>query len=664
MKPIQNLRTAAGLGLVALLAILLPLAPEPAQAADVPPASAFFSTSAMRGPKLSPSGRWLAVLTRLPQRRVGVTVLDLEGREAQRVIEASTSSDFSWIEWVNDDWLVFKVVDPERVGSDMRGSGLMSMRRDGSESRMLIQRQWQYDDPIRRRRVLTPDHGYVGLGAPGSNEVIVEQWKFDTQREYSHSLWLALDVSTGATRSLIDDAPRAQQALLDSRGRARVLSDSREGRTVLYWSPNGSAPWTKFSEGPSLGRDAVPMYVQDDNMLVVSTEHGGKGALYRMDPKTGTRDSEPILTVPGFSSEARPLQDRGSPKVLGVQLMADTAVQLWFDPAMASLQQKVDAKLQGRVNLLSCEPCEKAKVVLITSYSDVQPTEYILYRPAEDRWQLLGATRPDIDASAMAPMSFHRIKARDGEDLPIWITRPRSSASKAAPAVVLVHGGPYTRGTDWGWEAESQFLASRGYVVIEPEFRGSTGYGYAHFKAGWKQWGLAMQDDLSDAMRFAVQQGWVDASRVCIVGASYGGYAALMGLVKDPDQYRCGVAFAAVTDIRNIVDMHWSDISADYVSFGVPVLLGDRKADAERFAATSPVVQAARIKAPVLLVHGALDHRVPVQNGEAMRDALQKAGKRVEWVLYPDEGHGFGNPANRIAHWQRVERFLESNLKE
>jgi dipeptidyl aminopeptidase/acylaminoacyl peptidase len=245
----------------------------------------------------------------------------------------------------------------------------------------------------------------------------------------------------------------------------------------------------------------------------------------------------------------------------------------------------------------------------------------------------------------------------------VWVTLPPQTDGKPLPAVVLVHGGPHIRGTEWAWHAEAQFLASRGYVVIEPEYRGSTGYGIRHERDGFKQWGLAMQDDISDALKFAVGKGWADPKRACIMGGSYGGYAALMGVVKDPDQYRCAVAFAAVSDPRNVFDMHWSDFGADTRDNFLPMTMGDRKADEARFIATSPVEQVARIKAPVLLVHGSVDKRVPVQNGERMRDALQKNGKQVEWVLYPDEGHGFRLPENRYDYWRRVEAFLAKQLQ-
>jgi dipeptidyl aminopeptidase/acylaminoacyl peptidase len=228
----------------------------------------------------------------------------------------------------------------------------------------------------------------------------------------------------------------------------------------------------------------------------------------------------------------------------------------------------------------------------------------------------------------------------------------------------MVHGGPWVRGGSWRWDAWAQFLASRGYVVIEPEFRGSTGYGEDHFRAGFKQWGQAMQDDVTDSLRWAQQQG-LASDKACIVGASYGGYGTLMGLAKDPDLYRCGVAWIAVADLELLVQGSWwvPDDSSLARKLTLPEMVGDAKADAAMLAANSPVRLAARIKAPVLLAYGEADARVPLTHGKRMRDALTAAGNPPAWISYPEEGHGFAKPENRLDFARRVDAFLAKHLQ-
>ena len=326
-----------------------------------------------------------------------------------------------------------------------------------------------------------------------------------------------------------------------------------------------------------------------------------------------------------------------------------------------------DERFPGRVNRLSCERCDDpVPVVLVHSWSDREPGEYHVYDAATKRWTMVGRSQPQIDSRRMAEVSFERIRARDGLDLPLWITRPAGTKpTTPLPAVVMVHGGPWVRGGQWTWEPTEQFLASRGYLVINPEYRGSTGYGQAHFRAGWRQYGRAMQDDVADALQWAIKQGWVDPKRVCIAGASYGGYAALMGLVRHPELYRCGIAWVAVTDVRLLFEDSWaSDISEEARRWSLPTLIGDPKADAAMLREVSPVTHAARIKAPLLLAFGQEDRRVPLEHGQAMRSALQDVGRNPEWVVYPGEGHGWLRIDNRVDFAKRLEAFLARHLSQ
>jgi dipeptidyl aminopeptidase/acylaminoacyl peptidase len=230
--------------------------------------------------------------------------------------------------------------------------------------------------------------------------------------------------------------------------------------------------------------------------------------------------------------------------------------------------------------------------------------------------------------------------------------------------VVLVHGGPWVRGRHWQWDADAQFLASRGYAVIEPEFRGSRGYGQALYRAGWRQWGQAMQDDVADALAWAVKQGHVDAKRVCIAGASYGGYATLMGLVRHPDLYRCGVAWAAVTDPRLMYKWRdGTDQSDEVRSYYYPELIGDPVTDAAMIESVTPVLLAGRVQAPLMLAFGGQDRRVPLVHGTLLREALRAAGKEPVWVVYPDEGHGWFKLENQLDFARRMDAFLAEHLK-
>jgi dipeptidyl aminopeptidase/acylaminoacyl peptidase len=370
--------------------------------------------------------------------------------------------------------------------------------------------------------------------------------------------------------------------------------------------------------------------------------------------------------LPGFDFTGGLVFDSGTRQLLGVRYMQETDGVHWFDQNLRAIQETVDKLLPATNNDLSCSRCSAARHLVVTASSDIQSPVYFLFDRQSGKLALLGASRPWLSSTAMAGVQdFHRVKVRDGLEIPVYVTRPKGKGP--FPTVVLVHGGPFVRGVEWGFSHENQFLASRGYMVIEPEFRGSTGYGSKLFKAGWKQWGLAMQDDITDATRWAIAQGLADPNRIAIAGASYGGYATMMGLLREPGLYKAGINWVGVTDIELMYSIGWSDfMDADnpWVRFGMPRMIGDSAKDAEQLTATSPLKQAHRIKQPVLLAYGEEDYRVPLPHGTKMRDALISAGnKSVEWVQYEGEGHGWMLEKNDVDFWSRVERFLARHLK-
>jgi dipeptidyl aminopeptidase/acylaminoacyl peptidase len=216
--------------------------------------------------------------------------------------------------------------------------------------------------------------------------------------------------------------------------------------------------------------------------------------------------------------------------------------------------------------------------------------------------------------------------------------------------------------TSWEWSKANQFLASRGYAVLDVEYRGSLGYGHEHFVAGFKQWGMAMQDDLADAAKWAIAKGIADPNRVAIAGEGYGGYATLMGLIKNPELFKCGFEWAGLADMGMMFTVTWSDISDSAKEYNLKTLVGDPAADAEMFKANSPLENAARLKQPLLMAYGALDSRVPIAHGIAFRDAVTKTNPNVEWIVYNDEGHGWYLLQDNVDFWTHVETFLKKNL--
>lgn len=653
--------------------VLAALAVSPAVLA-APPAAAFFGEPAISAVSLSPQGGYVAFLYTGADGRQAIGVRNTADLAKLTVAGAAdlAGARITGIHWINENRIGFTIKDM-RIQFD-GNLDEFAADRDGGNIVHLISGNWRHRSEatgtLMKDRKLTADYAYVGPTHDGSDDVLVEKYSWnnldlapETSRLYR------LDTKT---RLLADAAPGTQPPrvlhwLLDMDDTPRMATSVVKGQCILSYRDRDSA-WTQLaSQGCFDASRFVPQFFDGRNTLYVTAGANGYAALYAYDVAQRKRAAEPLVRIDGFDFSGKPVFDYRSRSIVGLHLAGDANSTVWFDPAMKALQQKVDGLLPGRINRIDCgDGCTgregAARPLLVASASDRTPTAYFIYQPAAGKITGLGSSHPDIATADMGVRDFHRFKARDGRQIPVYVTRPAGAPKGPLPAVVLVHGGPYVRGSSWEWEADAQFLASRGYMVIQPEYRGSTGFGAAHFQAGWKEWGRAMQDDLADAAQWAVQQGWADAKRIAIAGASYGGYATLMGMVRQPDIFRCGVAWAGVTDIGLMFTSARSDASGEALQYSMRTLVGDPDTEAERLRDVSPIAQAARITRPLLIAHGAEDRRVPLEHFDKLRSALRHNGQ-VEYVVYPEKGHGWRHERDRLDFWTRVEKFLAANLK-
>lgn len=661
-------RLCSRAALVALVSGSCAWAQTPAPAPT--PIETFFQHPSILAARLSPSGRQIAVTTARGGGRVSLLVIDLgEGLKRQWAARLR-DLDVVQFEWVSDERLVFSLVDLSAgSGSDFySGGGLFSVKPDGSDFQTLIRRDFTpIDDP--RDRSLPPTHMLLHIPSRSATgrveEVIVGRYDRD-----GTVTPIALHVGTGRTRSLdLVGAPdHARRWLFDSSGRAMAVTTASGARQALWARDPGSGQWTRLRDEAALEASMGLHAVGEDGTLYVTHPEGAAGyaVLSRLDFRTRAPETPPMVRTPGFDFEGRVILQAGTP--LGVRLTTDAETTVWFDGAMKAFQAEADQRLPGRINRITCRRCGTPQMrALVFSYSDQDPGQYWLHDAQTKSWQPVAAVMDGIQPARMAQVDFHRFKARDGREIPVWVTRPAGlKRGEKPPAVVMVHGGPWVRGGNWSWNAWEQFLASRGYVVISPEFRGSTGYGQDHFRAGWKQWGQAMQDDVADALLWARASGMA-GDRACIAGASYGGYSALMGLARHPELYRCGVAWVAVTDLMLLLQGSWrmlDDVNPQARRHGLPAMVGDVKADEAMLKAHSPVEQAHRIKAPLLMGFGEQDLRVPLAHGQRMREALQSHGHEPQWVSYANEGHSWRQVKTQVDFATRMERFLAEHLRQ
>jgi dipeptidyl aminopeptidase/acylaminoacyl peptidase len=447
--------------------------------------------------------------------------------------------------------------------------------------------------------------------------------------------------------------------------------NSPEIRTV--WHRAGAdAKWEKLwefetlSSFPSAERYIPIAFDYDNTTLYVASDAGrDKAAVYAYDTKA-KKMGEVLFQHPLIDLEDGLIFSRTQKKLVGIRYDADRESVAWTDPALDKLQRSIDAALPKTINTIVPAALSDERALLF-AHSDVDPGTYYLLDRSKPAIELIARTREWLDPALMAERRFIKYKARDGLEIPAWVTVPKGGG-KNLPLIVNIHGGPWVRsytGAQWGRWPDAQFFASRGYVVLEPEPRGSLGFGRKHYMSSFKQWGQAMQDDIADGALHLVNEGVVDKGRMCLFGGSYGGYATAMGLAKDPELWKCGAPFVAVTDLFLFQEVTYSDISrdSDFFETDFKKMVGDSGADREMFRKYSPALQADKVKAAVFLAMGSADVRVPQVHGDKYAGALGAAGKKVDYVVYKGEAHGFNKADNVIDFYRRLEKFFGEHLK-
>ena len=645
---------------LAVAAVHIQLSPEKVRA-EPTPIESFFQRPAFSQAALAPNGQRLAFLVAAKGGRTELAVLNLQTLKPN-VVGSLKDADVAGFRWVNDQRLVFDLrTELTGAGRVAVGHGLFAVNQDGSGFRQLAE--------TLRSQVKAPDSGvellpwntYLldGLGPQDSDHVLVVQPQEYSAKSLDFFKLQRLNTVTGRVEEM--DAPlHTFQWTVDQRGELRAVVTREKSLAALHVR-NAAGVWKKLVEFDRfVGNGIEPKFFAPDGRLYVQAQpHGDKTAVYTLDIETGQLSAQPLAASEQFDVKASFVANQQ--RLLGLRYKIDAEVTEWLDADMAALQADIDKLLPRTTNRISVPFRASGPHALVAAFSDAQPSlTYLLHMPTR-KLTRLGSSLPEIDPKRMGSMDLVRFPARDGLPIPAYLTLPPGAQKKPLPMVVLVHGGPWTRGAGWQWDAAVQFLATRGYAVLQPEPRGSTGFGSKHFRAGFKQWGLSMQSDIADGARWAMAQGIADPQRICIAGASYGGYATLMGLITDPTLFRCGINWVGVTDIGLIYSVAWSDTSDVFKQYGMPVLVGDPVADAAQLKATSPIESAAKIKQPLLLAYGAYDMRVPLVHGEKLRDAVKAHNTQVQWVVY-DEGHGWDKPETQIDFWGRVERFLAKSL--
>ena len=624
-------------------------------AADIP-IEDFFKRSEFLQLTLSPDGKRVAALVPVGG-RFNLAVLELADRKKVRVITGETVIDVVRLSWVNNNRVVFSFGDMiEQPGLQRDSGGLIAINTDGTESRLLSPTLASRDRPspfvLREATYLssisTPENPTDDILVLSNNRIAKYRDVYRLNTKTGDKTLLTFDTPGHVVRWVVDH---------DHVVRAAVGFDEKDTFTGFY-RENADAPWRKLAEYKRDAARFTPIAFDGDNktLLVASNVGRDKSAIFKLDMQTG-KVGELIVGHEAVDVSGGLLYDRLKKQHVGITINAYKPETHWFDSEWAAVQKTVDKALPSTINTLMRR--DGGKVYLVTSQSDTQPVFWSLLDVEKRTLERLASSREWIKPEQMSEMRAFRFVARDGLEIPAYLTIPRGSTGKNLPLIVHPHGGPWARDS-WGFNPAVQFLASRGYAVLQPNFRMSTGFGGKHFRAGFRQWGLAMQDDITDAVQWAIKEGVADPERICIYGASYGGYAALMGIIKTPELYKCAINYVGVTNLEELFDnRYWNPSVLDYT---LPERLGHPDRDREVLRANSPINLVDKINRPLFMAYGGLDRNVLPEQGEQLKRALDLANKKYEWMFKPDEAHGYFSVENRIEFYSKMEVFLRQHL--
>jgi dipeptidyl aminopeptidase/acylaminoacyl peptidase len=619
--------------------------------------------------KISPDGAYLAVSAHVDTKS-HLSFYTLKPFKSVSGVTAGEGFEIDYFAWASPTRIIYTLAQ-RQVGLQEPGvtGEIFAINRDGKGHKVVYGYRVENQTRTTDTRLSQPkaSYGYADvlselkdddreiLACEHPAERIVTGWRYDPD---ARPLLVRIDIQN-ANKKVIEPLPLAGACpLLDKNDVARfAVGFDREGKLDVMWKPDQE--WESF-ELPGFRRDSViPQYFTPDNRAVLMTAtpaDGSVSALYRLDLATHAVEKLYSHESADVGSVVTDLADEIP---IGIEVEADKPEIHWLDPdnRTAKLYQMMQRAFPDQIVTFTSATRDQGQAIALV-YSDINPGDYYVIDVASRHASFLAPRRSWVDPAKMRHKESIALAARDGRTLHGYLTRPRD-APGPYPLVVLPHGGPHYVRDTWDYDWEAQLLAAYGYAVLQVNFRGSGGYGEDFMRAGFREWGGKIQDDITDATLWAIQQNIAAKDNICIYGASFGGYAALMGAVREPSLYQCAASYAGITDLELMYkrgDTHQSAIGRYYLQD----VIG---ADQQELHARSPDYNAEKIQIPILLIHGKADWRVDYEHATRMRDALEAAHKDVQFVSLNFEGHGAYDEENRVAVYTALLDFLAQHLR-
>lgn len=638
------------------VALAIAIAPFAASASGVD-VDAFTRNDQFKDIKLSPGGEYLAATVPFDDRTV-LVILDRANNKMLGTFQLGADSAIYSFDWVNPTRVLIGAAERFGALDEPQPTGeLFAMDASGGKTQMLIgQRAKGNLGSHLHTRVTGMLAAFLVDDLPKDDRnVLISTSSFGGE---PYTKVERMDVYNGQ-RQVVARAPVRNAGFgTDNQGQVRfAVGSDTDNFSRLYYRENDAADWKLINDERSSQIVQQPIGFSADNATayLLSEQAKGPDVILAYDVSSGKTTT--VLSDPDMSP-ARILRHPGTSIPVGALYVDGKPRMRFFDENSedARLFKSLGAAFGDGAAVVTSSSSD-GKLDLVETFSDRSPGDYYLFDSVAKKADHVVSQAQWIDPVAMAPMKAIQFPSRDGLAIKGYLTTPRGASGKNMPMVVLPHGGPFDVSDNWGYDEEVQLLASAGYAVLQVNFRGSDNRGRWFAQAGARQWGGTMQDDVTDATRWAIQQGFADPSKICIYGASYGAYAALMGVAKEPGLYKCAAGYVGVYDLPQL---HGEETrKRGSIRTWANDWIGS---DMDALAAHSPTRMADKIKVPVFLAAGREDPRAPVEHTEHMERALKAAGVPVETLYYDGEGHGFYKPEHRREFYAKLLAFLSRSL--
>ncbi len=614
------------------------------------PVKDFFKNPEFSGLQLSPNGKYLAVLSPIKDRR-NIVIMEVDGLKNPRALTSLTKQDIAGFFWANNDKLVFTL---DSDGNE--AFSLFVVNRDGKPKiKTLVAAMSGRSASVVHVLPDDPDHILVQYNGRRIRAADLYKLPLDSR-------WNSKRKKNSKMKIVAKNPGDVQGWIVDHDGDVRGAYSVNGLKGKFHYKGKNEEDFRVLQEFNVLDEGMNPLSFDWDNetMYVSSNIGRDKSAIYKFNPEKNEMGelvfAHDEVDVSGL------MMSRKQKKLLGINYFDDYPQRVYFDKdAEAQMKRLSDAFPGKRVSISSQSEDEMLQILIVGN--DRDPGNYYLYDKKSGQVSYLLSVTKSINPEDMSPMKPIRFKSRDGLTMRGYLTVPKHTDGKMLPLIVNPHGGPFGVRDFWGYNPEHQFFASRGYATVQVNYRGSGGYGRNFEQAGYGgKWGAEMQNDITDTVNYLVKEGIVDPNKVCIYGASYGGYATMAGLTFTPDLYKCGINYVGVTDVGLLFESmpkYWEPLKEV-----MKVQIGDPE-DKELMNRMSPLAHVDKIKAPLMIVHGAQDPRVVKQHANDLRDALEDRDISLsddEWIMKTNEGHGFRKEENRIELYQKMEKFLAKHL--